>query len=48
MDNENVQVSMMESTHLAVECMSIARGGGGGVVINVASMGGEPLPQTSL
>ena len=31
----------MESTYLAVEFMSNARGGRGGVVINVASMGGE-------
>jgi NAD(P)-dependent dehydrogenase (short-subunit alcohol dehydrogenase family) len=34
------QVAMMESTHLAVEFMSHARGGRGGMVINVASMGG--------
>jgi NAD(P)-dependent dehydrogenase (short-subunit alcohol dehydrogenase family) len=33
-------VAMMESTHLAVEFMSHARGGRGGMVINVASMGG--------
>ena len=31
----------MESTHLAVEFMSHARGGRGGMVINVASMGGK-------
>ena len=31
----------MESTYLAVESMSHARGGRGGVVINVASMGGK-------
>ena len=36
-----LQVAMMESTYLAVEFMSHARGGRGGVVINVASMGGE-------
>ena len=30
----------MEGTYLAVEFMSRARGGRGGVVINVSSMGG--------
>ena len=30
----------MEGTHLAVEFMSLTRGGKGGVVINVSSMGG--------
>ena len=35
------QVAMMESTHLAVEFMSHARGGRGGMVINVASIGGK-------
>ncbi|CAI8014688.1 15-hydroxyprostaglandin dehydrogenase [NAD(+)] [Geodia barretti] len=38
-------VAMMESTHLAVEFMSHTRGGEGGVVINVSSMGGIlPMP----
>ena len=35
-----LQVAMMEGTYLAVEFMSRARGGRGGVVINVSSMGG--------
>lgn len=35
------EVAMMESTYLAVEFMSHARGGRGGTVINVSSMGGE-------
>ena len=34
---------MMESTYLAVEFMSAARGGRGGVVVNVSSMGGVCL-----
>lgn len=33
----------MESTYLALEFMSAARGGRGGVVINVSSMGGVAL-----
>ena len=33
----------MEGTHMAVEFMSSSRGGRGGVVINVASMGGRSL-----
>lgn len=39
---------MMESTYLALEFMSHNRGGRGGTVINVASMGGRLYPNTAL
>lgn len=38
--SNSVQVSVIEGTFLALEHMSLNKGGRGGVVVNVASFGG--------
>lgn len=40
------QVAVIEGTFLGIEFLSSRRGGRGGVIINVSSMGGEEVPGT--